>query len=79
MTYRELEKAFPKELQGFFGVFTDENGLKKTKDRCPSNKFYNEYPHKLTDGTDVYVCTRWGKNIQDLSACPPREAKEGLT
>lgn len=62
ITYQQLEEAFPKSLQGSYGVF-------KTKDRADNPKrFFLESKDILnTSDEEISVCNQWGKgNIENF-------------
>lgn len=61
ITYAELCEAFPKELQGNYGVVGKrEEVLANPRWKDPHRRFFVDNPLKLADGTTVVVCSQWG-------------------
>jgi len=64
ITYAELCKDFPKELQGSYGVFRNIEEVRANRANRrwngPDSRFSMKKPIKLADGTIVVVCTQWG-------------------
>ena len=59
VSYSELLKAFPKDLQGSYGVFlTYSEASKRTKEL--RKRFFADNPIHLQDGNVILVCTQWG-------------------
>lgn len=56
----ELTKAFPKELQKYYGVIVPLNEAKKKSEHYPRYFIGEKEPIKLADGTSVAVTTQWG-------------------
>jgi 5-methylcytosine-specific restriction protein B len=64
-TVEQLRQAFPKELQGSFGVFYTEqeyNARKKISNDQTERFFTNTEDRLTTDGEQIFVCTEWGKD-----------------
>ncbi|MDD9810275.1 MAG: hypothetical protein OXU71_00945 [Gammaproteobacteria bacterium] len=66
ITYAELCKDFPKELQGSYGVFRNIEEVRANRANRrwngPDIRFSMKNPIKLADGTIVVVCTQWGNS-----------------
>lgn len=64
-TLLQLREAFPKELQGSFGVFYTEQeyNARKQSSNDQSERFFNAIEDRLTtsDGEQILICTEWGK------------------
>jgi len=59
VSYSELLRAFPKELQGSYGVIlTYAEANSRTKEL--RKRFFADHPIHLQDGNVVLVCTQWG-------------------
>lgn len=65
-TADQLKQAFPKELQGSFGVFFTEQEYKARKETSndQTERFFTNSEDRLTtaDGKQILVCTEWGKD-----------------
>ena len=65
-TVEQLKLAFPKELQGSFGVFFTEQEYKARKETSndQTERFFNNTEDRLTtaEGVQILVCTEWGKD-----------------
>lgn len=61
ITFEDLHSNFPKELQGSLGVISKLDSLNPTQQK---DRFYtkDEEILTLTDGTQIAVCTQWGKD-----------------
>jgi hypothetical protein len=58
-----LREAFPKELQGSFGVFYTEqefNARKRSSNDLIKRFFTNSADRLTTEGEQIYVCNEWG-------------------
>ena len=59
VSYKDLLKAFPRDLQGSYGVvLTYAEAASRTKEL--RKRFFADAPIHLKDGTVVLVCTQWG-------------------
>ena len=60
LTFADLEKVFPKKLQGSLGVIKRLNSLSQKE--MLDKRFYVDQADQITlgDGTVVVVCTQWG-------------------
>ena len=61
VTYHQLEAAFPKDLQGSYGVFLPIEEACNRVD-LPSKRFFTDEPILLTDGKTIVVCSQWGNS-----------------
>jgi len=66
INYAELEKVFPKYLQGSLGVFTTKDAAQKIYDRTGHKRFYLK-PEELISLADVIIstCNQWGRENID--------------
>ena len=64
VTYEELEKAFPKEIQGSYGVIARMSVLRKKQFEGHDHmtRYFTDDKHLLQtkDGAIFAVCTQWG-------------------
>lgn len=64
VSYEELEKAFPKELQGSYGVIARMSVIRKKQfeGHDHMNRYFTDDKHLLQtkDGAIFAVCTQWG-------------------
>lgn len=69
-TLKELRDAFPKKLQGSFGVFYTEQeyNTRKQKSNDQKERFFTKNEERLStdDGEQIFVCTEWGKGNIEL-------------
>jgi 5-methylcytosine-specific restriction protein B len=69
-TLKELRDAFPKKLQGSFGVFYTEQeyNTRKQKSKDQTERFFTKSEERLSaDGEQIFICTEWGTgNISDF-------------
>lgn len=64
VAYKGLKAAFPDNLQGSLGVVISKNDFlaKNKKNKTLNSRYYINTGDsiKLSDGTEVYVCSQWG-------------------
>jgi hypothetical protein len=63
--YSELERGFPRKLQGSLGVFArlDEAKAIEVSSKQPRHFLKERELLTLKDGTKIAVCTQWGANL----------------
>lgn len=70
ITFQGLEEAFPKSLQGSYGVFkTKDEAIKKRNESIRTEKRYFLESNEIlkTSNQEIAVCTQWGKgNIENF-------------
>ena len=62
LTVTDLEKFFPKELQGPMGVFQKIEEIKLKYKSKAKDYFFVDKPIALGDGTEIAVCREWAIN-----------------
>ena len=66
VTYAELEKKFPKNLQGSHGCFVEkERALKLRAEKGRKRHFLKEDEEIKIKGCSIAVCTEWGRGNID--------------
>lgn len=67
LTFQDIEEAFPKELQGSYGVVISIENLKDRIFKYESEKVRwfldDDEILETSDGTKFAVCTQWGSNF----------------
>lgn len=71
VTYEELEKAFPKELQGSYGVIARMSALKRKQleGHDHMTRYFTDDKHLLQtkDGAIFAVCTQWSDQFGNFT------------
>lgn len=67
----EIEKVFPKHIQGSYGVIATENELsdRRKKGLQVNNRYFIDRPLYDGYGTTFYVCHQWGDDNFDRFCC----------
>lgn len=70
ITYEELEKAFPRELQGSYGVIARMSFIKNKQQNGYDfmGRYFTDDSHLLQtkDGTIFAVCNQWGDQFPNI-------------
>lgn len=69
VTFEDLEDAFPRSLQGSYGVIVNEEEIenRRTLGQQVEDRYAIDRPLRAgKDGSTVYVCTQWGPNFSDF-------------